>query len=119
MTTTKRKPRASTRTVSAELLDDLLAVMDKRRPKIKPFDFSEAIRRLQLAREEKGLSAKAADRLAGVALGSCRLIERGRRPDVSFRVVALLAWAIGVDLDWVSFGVGPKWVSKRKRTAWR
>jgi transcriptional regulator with XRE-family HTH domain len=62
--------------------------------------------RLRQARELSGLSARALDRLAGLASAHSSHIERGVKKSISVDTAIGLARVLGISLDWLLTGAG-------------
>jgi transcriptional regulator with XRE-family HTH domain len=66
---------------------------------------SDIAKRLRLARESVGISARECDRRAGLTEGHTSLVETGTR-GIEAPTAAKLAVALGVSLDWLVLGRG-------------
>ncbi len=64
--------------------------------------------RLKWARDTANLSARKLDKLAGITPGHTTAIEAGRKQDITTSTAAKLAHALGVSLDWLISGDGPR-----------
>lgn len=63
--------------------------------------------RLRHARTLAGLSARALDILAGMAIGHVSLIEAGRRVEISGETAHRLSRPLGISMSWLVSGDGP------------
>jgi transcriptional regulator with XRE-family HTH domain len=63
-------------------------------------------RRLREARERRGYGSAELDIMSEVGRGTTSRIESARSPEISLMVVAKVATALGVRLDWLVFGRG-------------
>lgn len=73
--------------------------------------------RLREARERRGYGSAELDIMAEVGRGTVSRIESGDRPEVSAVVLAKIADAVGVRLDWLIYGRGEMRVKDADRVA--